>query len=534
MIWNTTSSNIPQYNNTLSNTSNLVRLVEDNSVVKNIQLDELSIVHNSQVPDADGGQQQIQVAGIEYPMIRINDFVFSKQHIYKFSIDCSNFVPTISLVLNLSNTNFITKSMPKDGDIVSTYIRTNTNALTFLRNDFIIISCSSNIGSTTGTSIVYITGRLFINKFDAQSTFGIIGTSKYAIRESAKKFNLGFSFNDYDDTDDFQNWVCANMDMETYLTNIITRSWKDELSFFKVWVDLYYNICFVNINKFLLSNENTENEIDITYRTNTLNIQELYYQSQDKSNALPTLKILSNRGDYKGTPFYITDWNPVNNSSLISINTGYESDTYTLIHNQNLYNTNKEKCFEILRNFPAYDINKLNNYILLRGRTKYDKKNNTNEQERINYDYVNTYTNTGFAGVEYMIDTNEKTHTSNNIWSGNMHKNYMRSGEHNNINISELDKLYINVTCEGLCLQIMKGERIPVYIVYNSQTDGAVNNISENNINPDNTIINRFYSGFYIVDSITYNYSTNKSAYSNFSTDFVLKRREWPSPEKII
>jgi hypothetical protein len=45
---------------------------------------------------------------------------------------------------------------------------------------------------------------------------------------------------------------------------------------------------------------------------------------------------------------------------------------------------------------------------------------------------------------------------------------------------------------------------------------------------------NRFYSGYYIVDSIEYRYmGVNKGKPSPYQTIFVLKRREWPTPEII-
>lgn len=538
MIWSSQQLNqslntAASFSSSADTTSNLVRLVEDPTIKKNIQFDELSTAYLDGKPDAQGGDQQLKTLGLEYPMIRINDSVLSKQEIQSMSISSKGFVPTISLSLQFANTLFLNKSMPKDGDIISTFVRTNTAALQYLRNDFIITSCNSHLDSNTSTNYVNLTGKLFIPGFDSfNNTFGIIGKSKDVLKEIAKEFQIGFAYNDPEETNDFQNWVCCNNTVEFFVSDILDHTWKDEVSFFKSWIDLYYNLCFVNVNKFLLSNENTEDEIDLTYGTNTFEAVDAIGTDQSADAAKMSMKIFSNTYDFKGSPFFIKEWSPINNSSKISFNEGYDLVSYTFVHNQNLYATNDSSCFEILSNVPAYDQNKTSSYILLRGRAKYDSNQNPEtEQARVNYDYINTYIKRNWAGIEYAIDSDENQKDNNNTWSGNVHPNFSRAEFHNIINIKELDKLYITITCDGLCLQVMRGERIPVFLVYNTLVDEAVTN--QDNQDPAPNTINKFYSGFYIIDSISYNYEfKSNSVYSGFSTTMVLKRREWPTPEK--
>ena len=46
--------------------------------------------------------------------------------------------------------------------------------------------------------------------------------------------------------------------------------------------------------------------------------------------------------------------------------------------------------------------------------------------------------------------------------------------------------------------------------------------------------INRFYTGYYLVDGIEYDFSPIKNGeVSPYKTTFTLKRREWPTPEAI-
>lgn len=515
-------------------TSKLVRLVEDSTISKNIQFDEISIAHFTSKPDPQGGDQEVKSLGLEYPMIRINDYILNKSEILSMSISSKGFVPTISLSLRFANTLFLNDSMPKDGDIISTFIRTNTAALQYLRNDFVITSCNSRLDSNVSMNYVNLTGKLFIPGFDSLSnTLAYIGNSKDVLREIAKQFQIGFAYNDAEETNDFQNWICCNNTIESFVNDIVNHSWKDEISFFKSWVDVYYNLCFVNVNKFLLSSLNTEDEVDLTFSTSTFEAEEAIGTDQSAEGSKLSMKIFSNSYDYKGSAFFIREWSPINNSSKISFDKGYNLVSYTFVHNQNLYATNDSSCFEVLSNVPAYDANKISSYILLRGRAKYDSElNPENEQARVNYDFVNTYIRRNWAGIEYAIDSNETEEDSNNTWSGNVHPNFSRAEYHNIINIKELDKLYITIVCDGLCLQAMRGERIPVHLVYNTNADQIVTNLT--NEDPGPNTINSFYSGFYIIDSISYNYDlTTGSVYSGFTTTMTLKRREWPTPVKI-
>ena len=189
--------------------SNIVRLVEDPDVKKNIKFDELSIERASMESTGGFSIEHTNLVGSVYPIIRINDMEFGIKNIVKMVISSDSFLPTISLTLKFNSSDFVSTNMPKDGDIISTFIRTNTDALNFLRNDFIITSCDVSNFKGKGGNTVHLSGKLFIPGIDsAYSTFGIIGSSKTVCKEVAKKFNIGFAYNDEEDTADFQTWIC--------------------------------------------------------------------------------------------------------------------------------------------------------------------------------------------------------------------------------------------------------------------------------------------------------------------------------------
>ena len=516
-----------------STSSNLVRLVEDPDIKKTIRFDELSISSKTDNIDIQGGGTKLDEVGLAYPMIRINDMIIRLKNISSMNISMTGFFPSIMLNLIYEDTAFITKNMPKDGDIISIYIRTDTNAMQYLRDDFIITNCSSSKGSYLNTNIsVSITGKLFIPGFDSSSkTKGYTGSSKSVLKDIAKDYGIGFAFNDYDDTDDFQTWIQCKEPVETFISSIISHSWKNGTSFFSSWIDLYYNLCFSNINKFLLSNENNE-EVDVTFATNVLDMYNEVTLDTSVGNAKMLPKLLSNSSKFSGTPFYIAKWYPINNSTSVSLSNGYSTITRSYLHNQNIINSNDNNCFVSLENIPAYDQSKTDNMILLRGRAKYEKgKNPDDEMARVNYDFVNTYTRDVWTGIEYVLNDDDCKKDSMK-WSGNVHKNYNNAVYHNSQNLNELCKICLKVECQGLCLQIMKGERVPVYIIHeNDLSAEKYNHFSKNDVEFE---ANRFYSGYYIVDDVQYYFSPIKDGeISPYKTTFTLKRREWPTPEAI-
>ena len=523
-VWNIDTTAPATYTeNPYDNNSNLVRLIEDPKIKKDIRFDELSLREDGGT--SINGGSELNTVGNDYPIIRINDMVLGKDDIQSMLISSRGFLPTIELSLKFANTVLISKNMPKDGDMISVFVRTNTSAINYLRNDFIINHVDSNISSKSANNTVFLRGELFIEGFTSNNnTFGIIGTSKDVMKEIAKKFKMGFAYNDADDMDDLQNWLCCFSSPQVFIEDVTRHSWKNNMSFFKSWVDLYYNLCFVNVNKFLSSDENPEDEIDLTFFSSTVALNNLTSSNDKPDDAKPFLKVFSNFDSFKGSSFYISKWHPVNRSN--SLSSGYSNIIHSFTHNQNVYIENKDNCEDTLIVNPVYDTSKLDSYIILRGRAKYDENANPdNEQARVNYSMQNTYINHIWSGVEYKMDKDENS-SSNNTWSGNVHHNYHNAAYQNEINDIELNKLYIEVVCDGLCLQVMRGERVPVFLKYNTPLD--------KNISPDDPGFNRFYSGYYIVDSIEYKYNGKvKTGYSSFSTIMSLKRREWPTPEAV-
>lgn len=547
MIWNNGNTNLPNIvlGDNSSNIGDLipdiVRLVEDPDVQKEISLDELSmpVSQDSQIT-TNNPSTILHSGGVREPMIRINDYTFMPVNVKKMTLSCTGFLPTISVNIETVENTFENKSLPKDGDILSLYIRTTTEALTDVRCDFIITSATPKTHivnkSLLGSSMT-VNGILFIPGFNAtrNNTFAHIGTSREVLRKVAEKFHIGFAYNESENSDDKMNWISCNQTMPKFIQDVLIHSWKDNTSFFESWIDIYYNLVYVNVNKYMQDSKN-DKDFDITFLTNVISHTEIADMDYSTENAKPIIKIFTNSPGFRKSPFYIKKWKPTNNSTTVSFSTGYDIDVYSFLHNQNILNQSDDEAFSVLNCVPSYDQSKTDTHMLMRGRAKYDPEYHTSDdKEYVNYDYVNTYVKKEWYGVSYMIDTDENSFSSNDTWSGNVHKNYALAPYHNNINKNELNKMYITIECEGLNLQVQRGEYVPVMIIYENEAEYMMNNSFFDKLNGTDIEANRIYSGFYYVSDVTYNYNYNgdSDSFSMFTTVFTLKRKEWPTPEKI-
>jgi len=84
-----------------------------------IVLDELSLPKN-QTSDS---KKMEDLASLQYPLIKINNYFISEFELDYMSIKSNNFLPTITLQVTFTNNKFMDRELPKDGDIISIAIR---------------------------------------------------------------------------------------------------------------------------------------------------------------------------------------------------------------------------------------------------------------------------------------------------------------------------------------------------------------------------------------------------------------------------
>jgi len=475
----------------------------------------------------DQDQQKIQSrSGLEYPLVRINDYVLNENEIEYLNIDCGGFLPKLNLVCTFSNQEFIATNMPKDGDIISVSIRNKSDLLKEIRNDYVITSASSHDNiDTKGPNRITFNGELFVPGLKSKKyNYSFVGTTMEVIQETANILGLGFCTNE-DNTIDKQIWMCANDMLYNFIQDITDRSWSNEESFYESWIDIYYCLNFINLNKQLIS---AEDSIDMGVVLNNLNMEQTWGDEAVKqSNVNPLPKMLSNIENIKTSSAYISKWAPINKSTAITFEYGTKFVCQFFEHNQKIYNNPDLQNYWEIDIDPIYDKEKVNSHILLRGRPVQDVSTSGDDPKRAHYDFTDIYQSSSWLGVQYTLSNpDDDLHN----WDGNQHPNFIRAKVHNLMNLKELDKLNLEVTVIGTNTNFIRGDKVPVGLI---RKDIAENKRIWRDQNENLEIMyDLFYSGWYIVKdfSIMWSNPVNKTPLSGFRHKFTLTRREWPPP----
>jgi hypothetical protein len=488
----------------------------------NIVLDELSLL---QTGSSTAKNKNEDNASMAYPLIKINDYIFAPEEINNVTIDSTGFLPMINLTVTTLSKLFVSKSMPKDGDIISIMIRNKNDVLNPIRNDYVITGVPSKAISTNNklpTTMTFF-GELFVPGLKSYlGSASFRGTSMEVMKSIAEILELGFNTNDTE-TSDEQIWLAPNSPDE-FIKDVAYKSWKEENSFFDVWIDVYYNLNFVNVQKILLA---PEEEIDPAVFLGNLDIEFIWGSASEQEEAVQYPKVLSNLVSYRTSSNYITSWKPVNRSSAITFEYGTSMDCSFYEHLNILYSNPDSKKYWELEIAPDYDPTKIDSHILLRGRAHWDASLNQGGRAQANYSYKELYRRSPWLGIQYTLTNPEE---APNMWSGNHHPNYMRAQVHNLVNLIELDKLNLEVSVKGTNANIIKGDKLPVVLIQGDMHEAQM-------ANPDQMplqAVDFFYTGWYFVKGFTLSWSKNRDQMtSSFAQTYVLTRREWTPPEPV-
>ncbi len=497
--------------------SSILRQIEKPS----IKLNELSVEqidYNISNNKEQTGLKSQKTIGLDYPLIKINNYQFKKEEIVYFEIDCTAKIPKLTLTVKfLGNTHNISRNYPKDGDRVSVFIQSNDDSLKPIRNDYVIRSLNSNFAFNNYRfgNLVTIRGELFIPKILKNEVFSKNDTSFNVLKEISKILNLGFVSN-VTNTDDKQIWLNPKDNYFNFIQKIVERSFLNDNTFFDWFIDVYYNLNFVEVNSIL----EEENNFKFKQIVNDLMIYELETTENKRKSLLP--KVLTNYDLVASTPMFITNFKVENKSEIINEEIGYKLFI-------NFFEHSTKKFYDIFEEGLIKEGSE-ENKILLRGKP--------------NEDYFKNYVKNIWSGIQYSLPKH------------NVHKNYMFSIIHNHFNKAILDKLNLVVNIDGVNLNFIRGDSVPVFILnvsndlenrYGFSSDEIqkmrkeFKNFSFDEFPSYNRFLsgNYFLKGFKIVWDSSVDSAKNRrfseniatlSTQTSFKTTMILTRREWDLP----
>lgn len=475
-----------------------------------IFLDELSVIDTSSQSgdikqnDEKEGNVQKKYFGTAVPLVRINTEIISG--LMYFKLDLTGFKPTLLFRFETMDERFISTSYPKDGDIVSIYIRPFGEMFKPIRMDFIINQVISPFNGGPYTDYTPSTGRfqsytimaeVRIPKLYKHVCKSFKGNSSDALLKISEDLGLGYASNEVR-TKDSMNWVSPNLDYQTLIRDIVNNSWLGEEDYFDCWIDQYYNINLINLKKQF---------DDINPKLDTMRMA---YGADSFGDIFPgggaaeTYEvefplILTNSTQFSKSPLFISDLSLEQNAGSINKDLGYFQKIQ--FYDSKLV-SDKPK-----NKFVEYNIESVTN-------------KNLGSRDTINK---------GRLGENIYKEEIKKTYVGT-MYFENVHENFQQASTQNILNRNDSYKIILRVKNRSWTPFLYRGQTFPVAIFSEGSTTMAASSVynpvggdkATNTNDPDKRSINAFLSGNYVVLGFTIEYD-EEGIYQTM----LLGKKQW-------
>lgn len=491
----------------MANEKQLIRvLTEPTIVLDDIVAQDVEEGTSTQLGSPTSNVKYSKQYGGLFPLVQINERVFSSSQIVSAEIYCTGVIPTATVRFNVNDKSFYSTSFPKDGDLMSIFIRSKNDLFKPIRNDYEITSVSVRAqprGGENTTDDMTISGVLRIPGYHATKCFSKKGTSMNAILKVATDLSLGFASNEID-TSDTQTWICPYDKVSEFLYNTALAAWKDTKSFFYYFIDHYYYLNFVNVEPLFSEKTEIEESLSRELLTQDFGTDSEIAEAQGKT-------ILTNWDDLKSTPFFIQSYSLQNSSALINNMHGYRR--YAMFYDA-LTQESERIYVDPLTTDGAEKTE-----ILLKGRP--------------GEDFYKQQVQAKWMGVQYGSN-GENCHEKYNLA---MIMNYQ-----NNVH---LNKMSLLVKLQNPNFNLRRMQSIPVIIVVKqdmtrkiinepidedeqaSPTDPNDPNKTKPAVKAEDVLIvlDKTITGNYVIQDMVYKYEKGQ-----FRQECTLIRREWATP----
>ena len=466
-----------------------------------IVLDELAMINrsgNAESPSNTLKDTDDKKFGYFKPIIFINGY-FVQNYLLNFSLDFNTILPTIRFKFFTGNPVFVNINYPKDGDIVSIYIRSNVSVYKPIRMDFNVLSVDSGLStSSSGDMITFsILGECRIPGFYSEVCKAYKDKTSYqTLLQVSQELNLGFSTND-PNLNDKMTWICPNISYYNFIKDVTLSSYKDDRSFYATWVDAYYNLNFVNINNQLEAEDIIQTVKVVPGSAKGKANDTILTGSQLIPADLPLT--ITNAPQLYGYPFYTNSYTLLSEAGNKTNNMGYIQQVQFFDENAQYENSPSEKYVRYTIEATTTD-NITDNMVLQRGRAS--------EKEYLK-EVKKRWMGILFSGP-----------------NGQVHPNYLQARVQNPLNLSDVTKFTLQVETGSYFGGFYRGQAIPVNIYIKERGNRMENSGSSPNQQAQqdkNIVKDQFLSGQYVLMG----YSIAWDQIKGFHQILNLCKREW-------
>lgn len=451
------------------------------------------------------------------PIIQIGGLRLPESMVKSLSIWQNDLLPSITLSIIDTDGVFGAGIYPVADILISVFIRSQNEQLKSLSADYLITSISSVVVPNSNMTIYTFVGELHVPKINGLYSKSYKDmTSLEALKKVADDLQLGFADNQPENTNDKMTWLMPNYSYKSFIHHIKKFAYRDDSNFFDCFVDRYYILNFINVEKMFA--QDPELDKGLIAVEQTLLDRRKKSEGEEEPDVTDQISIiLSNQTGMKGTEFFITDYSLMGHHGEILANHAIRKHAYW-----------------------------------------YDHGGNSDPETLDSVNFINHFTepiqtpnaNDGLAPQTVNIPDfkdDKPGRSESGVWMGidysNAHQSYKFASMLNEHNLLETKKNELKVSLEGININVLRGSRVAV-LIYLPRTAAQQANSAraeaqqlgkvedeleegsrETGIGQDSQVLDKALSGFYYVSAIKYTYINEK-----FHTEMILSRRHWKLP----
>jgi predicted chitinase/LAS superfamily LD-carboxypeptidase LdcB len=430
----------------------LTQIIEPNITVTTISIDGKGVTKAQ--------RKQFTTSMGAAPLVYYNGIHIEYSDISMFKLYHEGILPAIKIIFVDRNGIFRDDGFPVDDAIITIFIHSKSKRLRSIKMDFKITNFKDLAGSFSIQGIVDIP-QIYLRKFTSYSK----KTSFECLQEVAKECQLGFATN-VSDSNDKMTWINTGHQRLQFISEVVNNSYISDNSFLHCYIDYYYNLCYVDLEK----EYNRENSEDVQI----LSTGKKEFTENDDDEEISKLTLSTDKS-FKETNMWINKYKITNRSTKTSLNNAY------LTRNK-VYNSLKKEVLDFGIDSITSNGDKS---IILKGK----------------------------PGDEEFFKEN-----INSIWSGkleefgdgegNAHNNYNYSPTQNSINLNEFNKIEAEVDLPNPNFNIFKTQKIFTSLL--KEVPGA----------NQKTLKFKRLDGNWIIRDIEFNFDGNK----HYQTLRLIKR----------
>lgn len=380
------------------------------------------------------------------PVVYYYGIQLQQNNIKKLIVDSNKFMPLCYVCYVDANSLMHDVGFPTDNAKLTIVLPSTHDALANIFMDFKIQKYNVELLRNSNIKKIHMWGicnteNLLISEYKSYEK----KSSYDLMKETASNAGLGLMSN-VESSSDVMTWLNPGQSYHEFLQDVAKKSWVGESGYIWSFVDLFYNLNYIDVEKAL------SDEIkDIKWINTTIFNVSAPNKISKSVDTIETTPYLTNEISQLGSNIYFTGEKILNQSTDISLKRGY------------------------LRNVNFYDID--GNWTDKAGAyKKYALDTITSSGNQNNAVYLK-----GEPGSTDFYNKNVKNHYLDKIDTKNMYPDFLWAKMQNSENLYDLQKIAMQITLPMPNFNIRRFEKIK--LVFFNSNQGVTNSVTNTKLN---------------------------------------------------